>query len=271
MLEDSSGKQVIAMILGITSVLVPSLVTFLSSGSGDYLILFFGYGLAAIFAIAGLVLGIIGVNQAKKNEERKAKGVVAIVLSIVAIIEAIAFTVLFGFALLFLNGLENGENVLPKEISSKIETFSDETIAPNTQKRKAPDITVYDGLGNKRSLSDFKGKPVVVNFWASWCGYCKREMPYFEEAYKKYGEDVQFMMVDICDGRAETQASGSALIRGEGYTFPVFFDHDQDASAKYPLSGIPKTYLIDSEGYIVYECPGAIKEDYLDQTIPNLK
>ena len=48
-------------------------------------------------------------------------------------------------------------------------------------------------------------------------------------------------------------------------------DHDQDASAKYPLSGIPKTYLIDSEGYIVYECPGAIKEDYLDQNIPNLR
>ena len=148
---------------------------------------------------------------------------------------------------------------------------SEGTVAVKTDRRKAPDITVYDALGGKRSLSEYKGKPVVVNFWASWCGYCKREMPYFEEAYKKYGEDVQFMMVDICDGRAETQASGSALIRGEGYTFPVFFDHDQDASAKYPLSGIPKTYLIDSEGYIVYECPGAIKEDYLDQNIPNLR
>ena len=70
MFEDSSGKQVIAMILGITSVLVPSLVTFLNTGSRDYLILFFGYGLAIIFALAGLILRIIGVNQAKKNEEK---------------------------------------------------------------------------------------------------------------------------------------------------------------------------------------------------------
>ena len=271
MFEDSSGKQVIAMILGITSVLVPSLVTFLNTGSRDYLILFFGYGLAIIFALAGLILGIIGVNQAKKNEERKAKGVVAIVLSITAILEAIVMSLLFGFVFLFLNGLENGENVLPKEISSKIETLAEETIAPNTQKRKAPDITVYDALGNKRSLSDFKGKPVVVNFWASWCGYCVREMPEFQEAYKKYGDNVQFMMVDIVDGRAETQASGSDFVRGKGYTFPVFFDHDQDASAKYPLSGIPKTYLIDSEGYIIYECPGAIRENFLNQTIPNLR
>ena len=63
---------------------------------------------------------------------------------------------------------------------------------------KAFDFTVYDEEGNAVKLSDFEGKPVVLNFWASWCGPCKSEMPDFEEAYGEYGEEIQFLMVNIC-------------------------------------------------------------------------
>lgn len=136
---------------------------------------------------------------------------------------------------------------------------------------KAADFTVYDSLGNPKSLSEFKGKPVVLNFWASWCGYCKQEMPQFDEAYKKYGEDVQFLMVDLTDGRQETQKRASSYLSGSGFTFPVYFDLRLNAAEAYNIHAVPKTFLIDSDGYIVEQVNGAVSDGYLDDKLPKLK
>ena len=69
----------------------------------------------------------------------------------------------------------------------------------------APDFIVYDAEGTAFRLSDFKGKPVVVNFWASWCPPCRSEMPHFDQVYSEVKDDVMFMMVDLVDGQRETQ------------------------------------------------------------------
>ncbi|MBP3544577.1 MAG: TlpA family protein disulfide reductase, partial [Lachnospiraceae bacterium] len=82
-------------------------------------------------------------------------------------------------------------------------TVEEETTEP--EKVPAPDFTVIDAEGNEVKLSDMRGKPVVVNFWASWCGPCKMEMPEFEEVYKELGDEVHFMMVNLTDGWQETQ------------------------------------------------------------------
>lgn len=113
------------------------------------------------------------------------------------------------------------------------------------------DLTVYDLEGNAHSLSDFRGKPVILNFWATWCGYCKMEMPDFEEAYQKYGEEIHFLMINVTDGVQETVEKASAYVAEQGYTFPVFYDTDQAAMLNYNLSGLPVTYLLDGEGQIV--------------------
>ena len=127
----------------------------------------------------------------------------------------------------------------------------------------APDFTVYDKEGNEVKLSDFKGKPVVINFWASWCAPCRNEMPSFEKLYQELGEDVQFMMVNLTGSPRESATEADALLNEEGYTFPVFYDHDSDASYTYGASQIPATYFVDADGKLVTHGIGALSEETL--------
>ena len=130
----------------------------------------------------------------------------------------------------------------------------------------APDFTVYDTDGNAVKLSDYFGKPIVLNFWASWCGPCKAEMPDFEEVYKARGEEVQFLMVN-CTGGRETEKSAREFIAGSGYTFPVFYDLDLVASMTYGTNSIPVTFFIDADGYLTAYSPGMTSADVLEQGI----
>jgi len=135
---------------------------------------------------------------------------------------------------------------------------------------QAADFTVYDLAGNPVKLSDYLGQPVVLNFWASWCGPCKSEMPDFDAAYAQYGDQVQFMMVNITDGMQETLESASAFIAGAGYSFPVFYDTSVEAATTYGVSAIPATYFIDEDGYIVSQNTGALTKEALDAGISKI-
>lgn len=131
----------------------------------------------------------------------------------------------------------------------------------------APDFTAYDADGNEVRLSDFAGKPVVLNFWASWCGPCQMEMPHFEEAYQTYGGSVQFLMVNMTDGSRETAETAAAFIAEQGYTFPVLFDTDLAAATTYQAYSLPTTYFINADGYALARATGAIDADTLQEGI----
>lgn len=127
----------------------------------------------------------------------------------------------------------------------------------------APDFTVYDADGNPHKLSDLKGKPVVLNFWASWCPPCKAEMPEFDETCKELAGKVEFMMVNLTDGATETVESARNFIHMMEYSFPVYYDTDIDAASKYGITSIPTTFFIDADGNLVAHATGAIDKALL--------
>jgi len=160
-----------------------------------------------------------------------------------------------------MDNLSTGETV-----SANVPEASEEAPAQEL----APDFTVYDREGNAHSLSDFRGQPVIVNFWASWCGPCKSEMPDFEEKFREYGEEIQFLMVNLTDGHQETVESASSFVDGQGYTFPVYFDSDYSGAAAYAVNAVPATYFIDAEGVLVAYGKGAMSAEVLQKGIDML-
>ena len=137
----------------------------------------------------------------------------------------------------------------------------------------APDFTFYDIDGNAHTLSEFKGKPVILNFWASWCNPCKSEMPDIENAYREYGDEIQFILVNLTDGDSETVATASGYISEQGYTFPVYYDIVQEGASTlagataYNVTSIPITYFIDAEGNILAYASGMMSASRLQSGI----
>ena len=130
----------------------------------------------------------------------------------------------------------------------------------------APDFTVIDENGNDVKLSDFKGKPVVINFWTTWCGYCVMEMPDFDEAAKKH-TDVQFLMINVTDNQGETVEYATEFIEEQGFEFELFFDVYQDASLTYGVNSYPRTYFINADGELVTYAAGMIDAESLERGI----
>ncbi len=178
-------------------------------------------------------------------------------------------------AALLLGGCNRGDTQLQTDVTTtptQSETVDDSqsTGGDETQPtdfQAAPDFTLYTLDGTPIKLSDFEGKPTVLNFWASWCGPCKMEMPDLEEAYLEYGDEINFLIVNLTDGRSETVETAHAYIESQGYTFPVYYDTDMGGAYTYGVSAIPVTFFIDADGNILAYYQGAMTAEILQQGI----
>ena len=186
---------------------------------------------------------------------------------VVVILCVIFAALLIGAGILYTN-LSDEVQVGGLATQPPTESVPDESVETTEEADySAPDFTVLDWEGNQRTLSEFEGKPVVLNFWASWCGPCKSEMPDFDEAFQTYGDKIHFLMVNCTDGGRETVESAKAFIEEEGYTFPVYFDTTYEAASLYGASSIPLTYFIDANGDLVTYGRGALSADLLQKGI----
>ena len=158
----------------------------------------------------------------------------------------------------------------PTEAESvpEVSEQTEETTEPAEQESSlAPDFTALDADGNEVKLSDYFGKPIVLNFWASWCGPCKSEMPDFNETYLAKGEEIQFLIVNMTDGARETLDIAKAFIADSGYSFPVLYDVNQEAAMTYGISSLPTTFFIGADGAMVAYAMGAIDGETLQRGI----
>lgn len=172
---------------------------------------------------------------------------------------ALLLVLIIGGATLLYNNLSRqygGENISENEYNEKV---PDDFMA-------APDFTVLDYDLNEVNLSDYMGKPIVLNFWATWCYYCKQEMPDFDKARENY-PDVQFLMINATDGVQETIESAKEYIEKEGYGFDVFFDTNLEAVSAYYVTGFPATFFIDKDGSLVARGNGMLSYESIEKGI----
>lgn len=169
------------------------------------------------------------------------------------------------------NTVEN-YNSSESSSSSQNSSSSSEENAEEEDNRLAPiDFTLYDNYGNQHTLSEYKGKTVFLNFWATWCPPCREEMPYIEELYKEYNEnkdDVIILGVASPNlGREGTEEHITEFLKDNEMTFPVVFDEKGSLMQGYGMNAFPSTLIIDKEGYITRYIPGAMNKETMKMLI----
>lgn len=111
----------------------------------------------------------------------------------------------------------------------------------------APDFLLQNMDGDEVRLSDFRGHPVVLNFWATWCSPCRKEMPQFVRAYDDHIDD---RLVVIAVDQQESESIVRPFIEDYGVEFPVLIDRDGDVGIEFRTTGYPETYFIDADGIV---------------------
>ena len=110
------------------------------------------------------------------------------------------------------------------------------------------DVTVFTEYGDARTLSFLAdGKPLVLNFWATWCPYCVQEMGDYQEIYDDYAERVSFAFIDVADGKREKVEDAAEWLYDNDYTLPAYYDTTLKATYKYGATNLPTTAVIDPD------------------------
>lgn len=130
----------------------------------------------------------------------------------------------------------------------------------------APDFTLKNLQGEEVSLSDFKGKIVMINFWATWCKWCDIEMPDMQKLSSE-NDDLVVLAVDVEEDIKDVEA----YIKKGGYDFNVVLDSDGSVSKTYLVNGLPNSYFVDKEGILLGKVGGAINYAQMNEILGNIR
>lgn len=250
-----------------------------SAGQGFLLIGVYTIGFILPFLAVGLFTGAV-LNFFKKH------------VNVVKYTTKIGAALLILMGIMTLTGIMNGfTNYLsnlgtgnsPPSQSQQLPSAS-ESLPPSptpsaTVPVPAPDFTLTDQNGQEHTLSDYKGKTVFLNFFATWCGPCKTEMPDVQKLYENYGENAEDLVVLVAAGpnlgREGSVDTIKQFIADNAYTFPVVMDESGDTFTNYGISAFPTTFMIDKEGnifgYVRGAITGEIMEDIVSQTMTGVR
>ncbi|OBZ18492.1 cytochrome C biogenesis protein [Bacillus sp. FJAT-27264] len=135
----------------------------------------------------------------------------------------------------------------------------------------APDFSLQDLSGNPVQLSDFRGKRVMLNFWATWCPPCRVEMPHMQSIYENYeSEDVVILGVNmtLTEKRLEDV---SPFVQEQKLTFPIVLDEDGELMQTYQIVAYPTTYVLDADGVVREKVRGAMNYEMMSELLAEVK
>lgn len=168
------------------------------------------------------------------------------------------------------NNTENTAEPIPEETQAQKETSQESNTVP------APDFTLSDQFGNTHTLSEYKGKVVFLNFWTTWCGYCKEEMPDIQQIYEEYGQNQgDLIVLGVANPRSELFPNGADVEKSEiiqfltdaGYTYPTVMDTTGSVFREYGISSFPFTLMIDRDGNVFGYVGGMLTKEQMEQIV----
>lgn len=130
----------------------------------------------------------------------------------------------------------------------------------------APDFALTDLDGNPVRLSELRGQPVFINFWATWCPPCREEMPEIQKVYEEKGEKVKFLAINLT-GTEKSTDSVRRFLSSNGYTFPVLLDQDGSAAQRYLVRAIPTSFFVNAQGVVSYKHTGPMTREAMERAI----
>ena len=170
---------------------------------------------------------------------------------------ACALVVVYGHNLLPSSGIQ--ANTKPQ-----LTTTTSTAEAAGVTAQIAPDFTFTDLVtGRTMKLSDLRDKPVYLNFWATWCPPCVKELPHIQSKYEQYKDRIHFLAISV-DSEQEAPAQ---FISSKGYTFTVGYGNEREISRAYNIEAIPASYIIGTDGTIKAQIVGSMDEADLESVL----
>ena len=239
-----------------------------SSAAGFLLIGVYTLGFVLPFLAVGLFTGtVLDFFKAHQNVVRYTVKLGAVLLIVMGILTLTGATGTISADLAAVSGTTAQEEPAAEQedTTGAQEESGEIPVVP------APDFTLTDQYGETHTLSDYQGQTVFLNFWATWCGPCKMEMPDIQALYEEWDENAGDLVVLGVAGPGIGQEGSAediaAFLEENGYTYPVVMDDTGALFYQYGISAYPTTFMIDTEGNVFGYVQGAVSREVMDDIV----